>query len=149
MVLNNKIHKENIVLDLQASTRNEVIKLLSKRLLENNFIRDLNQFIDDVNEREIQMSTGIGKGIAIPHGKSESVIESTVVFAKTKNQIEWDSLDDEPVNIVFLLAIAKQDEKDEHLKLLADISSKLMDDDFVNAIKKADTVEEIENLLAV
>ncbi|MBY7141744.1 fructose PTS transporter subunit IIA [Virgibacillus sp. NKC19-3] len=149
MKLDNRVHKKNIILNLQASTRDEVIKLLSERLLENGFIRDSDQFIGDVNERESQMSTGIGRGLAIPHGKSESVLESTVVFAKTNNHIEWGSLDKEPVNIIFLLAIAKQDENDEHLRLLADISGKLMEDDFVNAIRNADSVEEIKKLLTV
>lgn len=147
MKLDDKVYEENIILNLQVSTRDEVIRLLSERLLENGFIRNVDQFIDDVNEREQQMSTGVGNGLAIPHGKSESVIESTVVFAKTQNEIEWDSLDNKPVNIVFLLAVSKQDENDEHLQLLADISGKLMDDDYVEDIRNATSIERIKALL--
>lgn len=143
-----KIYKENIVLKLKASTKSEVVETLAEILLKNGFIDNLAEFIKDVKDREQHMTTGIGNGIAIPHGKSNSVLESTVVFAKTTGNIEWESLDDKPVNIIFLLAIAKQDAGDEHLRILANISGKLMDDDFIYAIKKADTEEEIEELLS-
>ena len=147
MELEKKIYKENIVLDLEASTKKEVIKKLSKLLLKNGFINNLEEFISDVNERETHMTTGIGNELAIPHGKSNAVVESTVVFAKLNKKIEWNSLDDEPVNIVFLLAIATKDKGDNHLKILASISGRLMDDDFVEAIKKSTTKDEIEHLL--
>lgn len=145
--LENSIYKENIILNLKSITKEEVIQQLSKTLWDNGFIRDVNEFVGDVRERESQMTTGIGNGLAIPHGKSNSVLESTMIFAKTKNEIEWNSLDEKPVNIVFLLAIANKDGDNEHLKLLADISGKLMDDNFVEAIRKAKTSEEIKKLL--
>lgn len=147
MELEKKIYKENIVLNLEASTKKEVIKKLSELLLNNGFIDNLEEFIADVNEREEHMTTGIGNELAIPHGKSNAVVESTVVFAKLSKKVEWHSLDGDPVNVVFLLAIATKDKGDNHLKILASISGKLMDDNFVEAIKKATTKEEIEKLL--
>ncbi|AEB30998.1 PTS system mannose-specific EIIBCA component [Carnobacterium sp. 17-4] len=148
MTTNKKVYKENIVLNLNASTKIEVVEKLAERLFKNGFIDNLAEFIKDVKDREEHMTTGIGNGIAIPHGKSSSVLESTVIFAKTTEDIEWESLDDKPVNIIFLLAISKQDAGDKHLRILADISGKLMDDDFVYAIKKAGTEKEIEELLS-
>lgn len=148
MTTEQKIYKENIVLNLEASNKNEVVENLAELLLENGFIDNLSEFIKDVKDREQHMTTGIGNGIAIPHGKSNSVLESTVVFAKTTENIEWESLDGKPVNIIFLLAIANKDKGDKHLRILADISGQLMNDDFVYAIKKADTEEEIEKLLS-
>ncbi|MDW3030907.1 PTS sugar transporter subunit IIA, partial [Enterococcus faecium] len=81
------------------------------------------------------MTTGIGHNIAIPHGKSQAVIDSTVAVAKLKNEVDWGSLDNQPVNIVFLLAIKEADKGNEHLRVLAELSGKLMDDDFVKEIK--------------
>lgn len=147
MELKEKIHKENIILDLDATTKFEAIKELSKLLFANGFITSIDEFDKDVEEREEHMTTGIGNNIAIPHGKSNSVIESTVAFAKTKEPIEWESLDAKPVNIIFLLAIANQDKTDEHLRVLATLSSKLMDNEFVKSIKKANTVDEVSAIL--
>ena len=147
MELGGKIYKENIVLNLEASTKKEVIGKLAGLLLKNGFVNNLEEFTADVNKREEQMTTGIGNEIAIPHGKSNAVLESTVVFAKLNRKIEWNSLDNEPVNIVFLLAIATKDKGDNHLRLLANIAGKLMDDDFVKSIKESTTKEEIESLL--
>lgn len=147
MKLKNSIYQENIVLNLKAFTKEEVIEQLSEILWKNGFIQDVSEFVNDVTERESQMTTGIGNGLAIPHGKSNSVFKSAVIFAKTDKEIEWNSLDEKPVNIIFLLAITNQDGDNEHLKLLADISGKLMDDDFVELIRKASTSEEIKKLL--
>ncbi|RPA65422.1 PTS sugar transporter subunit IIA [Aerococcus agrisoli] len=148
MIDGKKIYKENIVIDLDVNTKEEVVETLAELLLKNGFINNLHAFIKDVQERENHMTTGIGNGIAIPHGKSSSVVESTVVFAKTTKYIEWESLDENPVNIIFLLAIAEKDKGDGHLRILADISSHLMDDEFVNEIKNATTENEIEQILS-
>ena len=88
MELGKKIYKENIILNLEASTKKEVIKKLAGLLLKNGFITNMEEFTSDVNEREEQMTTGIGNEIAIPHGKSNAVLESTVVFAKLNQKVE-------------------------------------------------------------
>lgn len=148
MDLEDRIYEENIVLNLKASTREEVIQKLAELLWNNGFIRNVHEFVNDVAERESQMTTGVGNGLAIPRGKSNSVLESTVVFAKVDQAIEWNSLDEEPVKLIFLLAIANEDEGNEHLRLLADISEKLMDEAFVESIREADSAKEIKALLA-
>ncbi|MBS7576711.1 MULTISPECIES: fructose PTS transporter subunit IIA [unclassified Enterococcus] len=132
-----KIDDKNILMNLDVKTKNEVIERLSEILVINGFISDIEQFKKDVFDRESHMTTGIGNAIAIPHGKSSSVIESTVIVAKLKQPIEWAALDKQPVNLVFLLAIKEADKGNEHLRFLAELSGKLMDDDFVQRLKAA------------
>ncbi|EAE6799276.1 PTS sugar transporter subunit IIA, partial [Listeria monocytogenes] len=77
----------------------------------------------------------------------ESVTKSAIVFARTKEMIEWESLDDEPVNMIFLLAITDSDKTDGHLKILAEIATKLMDDDIVENLKNTRDEEEVIRIL--
>lgn len=147
MMIQNKIKKENILLDLEAATKQEVIEKMSEKLYENGFINEAETFQTAVFEREAHMTTGIGNNLAIPHGKSETVQESTVAFAKLKQPVEWGSLDQKPVKFVFLLAIKAADKGEEHLRVLAELSEKLMDDEFVAQLKEASTREAIVNAL--
>ncbi len=94
------------------------------------------------------MTTGIGKNIAIPHGKSLAVIESTVAVAKLKRSVEWGALDDQPVDLVFLLAIKDTDKGTNHLRILAELSGRLMDDEFVKRIKDSRNKKELVKALS-
>jgi len=143
-----RIHKENIVLHLNAVSKKEVIERMAKTLYENGYISNLEKFINDVLDREGHMTTGIGNSLAIPHGKSDAVIESTVAVASLEHPVDWDSLDNQPVVLVFLLAIKNQDKGEEHLRLLAELSAKLMDDDFVESIKQAKGIEALYETLS-
>ncbi|MFT4186516.1 MAG: PTS sugar transporter subunit IIA [Micrococcaceae bacterium] len=144
----NKVKKENIITNLDANSKQEVIEKMVKVLHHNGYISDEKGFVAAVYERESQITTGIGNNVAIPHGKSELVRESTVMVAKLKNSVDWNSFDDKPVNLVFLLAIKDEDRGDAHLRILAELSAKLMDDDFLNGVKEASTQEEIYNAVA-
>ncbi|MDT2846278.1 PTS sugar transporter subunit IIA [Enterococcus thailandicus] len=142
-MIREKIDERNVVLDLEAGSKEEVVDQLATLLTTNGFVSEVNQFKKDVFEREEHMTTGIGHNIAIPHGKSQAVIDSTVAVAKLKNEVNWGSLDNQPVNIVFLLAIKEADKGNEHLRVLAELSGKLMDDDFVKEIKESKNKEEL------
>ncbi|MBO0474487.1 PTS sugar transporter subunit IIA [Enterococcus ureasiticus] len=78
MITTNKVHKENILIGLEAKNKTEVIEEMAAVLYQNGYISDLATFINDVFIREEHMTTGIGKGLAIPHGKSDAVVHSTV-----------------------------------------------------------------------
>lgn len=149
MTAEQRIYKENITLDLPATSKEEVIEKLANILYQNKFVSDVTLFINDVMTREKQMTTGIGNQLAIPHGKSQAVIESTVAVAHLAHPIDWNALDEQPVHVVFLLAIKQQDQGDTHLRLLADLSGKLMDDEFVRQVKQASTVERLYEALTV
>ncbi|MDF2911144.1 MAG: manP [Sporolactobacillus laevolacticus] len=148
MHLVNLIDKQNIVMNLDVRTREEAIKSLSVKLHDNGFISDTDRFYQDVLQRESYTTTGIGNGIAIPHGKSKFVNETTVIFANTEHEIEWNSLDGSKVKIIFLMAVAPENQGNDHLQVLAKIASKLMDDDFVKAIKQAKTPDQVVKALS-
>ncbi|EHT7835660.1 PTS sugar transporter subunit IIA [Listeria monocytogenes] len=139
--------KELVVFDLEATTKEAAIEEMAEMLDERGILADKATYVQAVLEREAHSTTGIGNNIAIPHGKSESVTKSTIVFARTKEMIEWESLDDEPVNMIFLLAITDSDKTDAHLKILAEIATKLMDDDIVENLKNTRDEEEVIRIL--
>lgn len=103
-------------------------------------------FIESVLSREEHSTTGIGNGIAIPHGKSESVITPAIVYAKLSHPVEWLALDDNPVENVILLAIPDSEKGTTHLKLLSEIAIKLMDDELVGKLKNETDKSEIIKL---
>ncbi|WAG71254.1 fructose PTS transporter subunit IIA [Clostridium sp. CF011] len=131
-------------LDLNTSEKFETIKHLAN-LIDERLI-DVDKYVEDVKARESISTTGIGDGVAIPHAKSSWVKVPTVVVGKSSSGIEWESLDDEPVNIVFLIAVP-EDGKNEHLKILQRLAISLMDDDIKEEIVNATDKKVIEELL--
>lgn len=142
------ISEKNIIIDLDASSKEKAILQMSQTLEKNGDVKDAHQFYLDVLNRESLTTTGIGNNIAIPHGKSSSVINSTLIFAKNKQLLKWNSLDEKPVNIIFLMAVGESDTGKEHLKMLAHLSGNLMNDDFVAAIKAAQSPKEVLEIFA-
>lgn len=136
-----------IMLDVEGNTKFEVIEHLAKRLYKENKIKDLTVYLEAVKEREAEITTGFGYGVAIPHGKSDTVNESCFVLAKLKNQVDWDSMDKKPVDLVFLLAIPTAEAGTTHLRLLSDIAVSIMEEDFVENLRNAKSVEETDMIL--
>ncbi|MBZ9607163.1 fructose PTS transporter subunit IIA [Clostridium estertheticum] len=131
-------------LDLNTCEKFETIKHLAS-LIDERLI-DVDKYVEDVKARESISTTGIGDGVAIPHAKSSWVKVPTVVVGKSSSGIEWESLDDEPVNIVFLIAVP-EDGKNEHLKILQRLAISLMDDEIKEEIVNATDKKVIEELL--
>lgn len=131
-------------LDLNTSEKFETIKHLANLIDER--LVDVNKYVEDVKERELISTTGIGDGVAIPHAKSSWVKEPTVVVGKSTKGIEWESLDDEPVNLIFLIAVP-ENERNEHLKILQVLAGSLMDDEFKEEILNAADEKVMEELL--
>jgi len=134
---------ENIVIGIDAASKVQAIEQLAALLDKNGKLNDKNGYIVAVLDREDHFTTGIGNGIAIPHGKTDCVKQSSIAIAKLNQPVEWQAMDDLPVDLVFLLAIQDADASDLHLKLLQQIAVKLMDDEIVAALKSAVTAEEI------
>src|SRR5687767_6182766 len=104
---------------------NRVIALASK----SGKILDQQKVTETIFEREKLVSTGVGKGFAIPHGKTEAIKDVVAAFAITKEPIEFDSIDGEPVRFIFLL-VGKETLLNTHIKLLSRISRLMNKDDF-------------------
>lgn len=136
-----------IMLDVEGDTKFQVVEHLAKRLYKENKLKDLEIYLEAVKEREAEITTGFGYGVAIPHGKSDTVKESCFILGKLKKPVDWNSMDNKPVDLVFLLAIPIAEAGTTHLRLLSDIAVSIMEEDFVESLRKAKTIEEINIIL--
>ena len=142
------IINENIVkMNLEGTTKEEVILELAKLMYANGNIESLEDYIEEVKRRESLGTTGIGMGIAIPHGKCSAVKKTAVAFGKSAKGISWDSMDGNPVNLVFLLAVPESSASNQHLQLLACLSRKLVYDDFRQQLLKTQNEKELLDML--
>jgi fructose-specific phosphotransferase system IIA component len=148
MDLSKVIKSETIKLDMEATTKEEVIKELTELLYKVNAISNKENFLKDVFYRESIGTTGIGNGIAIPHGKSKFVNKTSLAIGRTKSAIEWESLDEQPVRFIILFAVTEEDKNSTHIKILAKVASNLGDDDVCANLLKAKSPEEILDIFS-
>ncbi len=140
------LKKEFIIEELKSKTKREVLFELSEVFLQGNCNIDSDSMVKVLLEREKLGSTGIGDGIAIPHGKLPGLENLVVSFGRSKKGIEFDSLDGKPVHIFFLL-MAPENSAGQHLKALAKISRMLKEETFRNDLMKMQTSDEIYSLI--
>lgn len=137
---------ECIVTDLKGVTKKEVIQELTEVLKKGNKLSSVDKIVQALLEREALGSTGIGQGIAIPHGKSDEVKGIVASFGVSKRGVEFEALDGEPVYLVFLL-IAPRESAGDHLKALAKISRLLKDKFFRQALREAKSSAEVLKII--
>ncbi|KXG73698.1 PTS sugar transporter subunit IIA [Thermotalea metallivorans] len=142
MEISDLLKRELMILDLQAQNKREVIEELITPLVDQGIVTDKENFIKTVMEREKQVSTGIGMGIAIPHGKSKDVQEPSIVFGKSKKGIDYESLDGQPSYIFFLIAVP-EGSSSEHLRVLSQLSRKLMHEHVRKQLMEARQEEDV------
>ncbi|GIK60324.1 MAG: PTS sugar transporter subunit IIA [Ignavibacteriota bacterium] len=132
----------NILTNFKSVHKDDVINELIDLLNADSRVTDLEEIRKCVFEREEKMSTGVGKGFAIPHGKTNSVTDIIAAFGKSETPIEYDSLDGEPVHLIFLL-IGKETLLAKHIKLLSRISRLMNNEEFRKKLIDADSPESI------
>ena len=136
-----------IISDLQGKTKEEIINELIDLFKNDPRVEDIEKVRNSVLEREKVMSTGVGKGFAIPHGKTNAVKEIIGAFGRLKDGIDYESLDGNPVNLVFLL-VGKDNLISTHIKLLSRISRLMNKDDFRHRLAEANSADEIVKLFS-
>lgn len=137
---------KGIKLDLVATEKQEILKELVDVLAEVKDIGDKKVILKALMERESLGSTGIGQGIAIPHGKTDKVKELVSVLVVSKKGVNFEALDGEPVYIFFLL-VAPKDAAGPHLKALAQISRMLRDTYFCDLLRRCESTEQVYDLI--
>lgn len=143
----NELFSEKLVkISLKSETKEEAIKELSEILFQNKKIKNVNNFVKDVLEREKELSTVLEGSIALPHAKSNAVVEASVAVGISKNGINCGSTDGKPTKIFFLIA-SPENANDMHIKTLSKITSKLLDEDRREALIMAESEKEVYNLL--
>jgi fructose-specific phosphotransferase system IIA component len=140
-VLDESLISNSIPGDDKEEVLNHMIELVSK----SHKVKDKEKVRDAIFDREKIMSTGVGKGFAIPHGKTDGVSDIVAAFGVTENEINFESLDGEPVRLIFLL-VGKESSVGPHLKLLSRISRLMNKDEFRLKLINAKTPSEIQSL---
>lgn len=144
-----KVHElletNKILTGFKSEEKNDVINELVDLLKDDDRVIDLEEVRKCVFEREEKMSTGVGKGFAIPHGKTNSVTDILAAFGKSENPIDYNSLDGEPVHLVFLL-IGKENLLAKHIKLLSRISRMMNNEEFRKKLVEAESKDAILKL---
>ncbi|WP_210469604.1 PTS fructose transporter subunit IIABC [Sporosarcina sp. 6E9] len=142
------ITNEHLIdVNLQGTTRDDIIDELINKLDANGVLDTKETFREAIFNREAQSSTGIGANIAIPHGKSNAVKRPAVVFGLQQAGVDWNSIDGTDAKIIFMIAVPEKSAGDAHLKILQMLSRKLMDDTFRNELLAVTTTEEAYRLL--
>jgi fructose PTS system EIIBC or EIIC component len=136
-----------INVDLDGSTRDDVIDEMIHMLKQTGSITSSMSFKEAIINREEESTTGIGMNIAIPHGKSEAVNKPSVVFGIKKNGVDWNSLDGSKAKLIFMIAVPKESEGNEHLKILQLLSRQLMDEEYREKLLNVKSREEAFVLL--
>lgn len=135
------LKKESIELNGKPAGKSETIEKMVSLMAAGGNIADVDIYKAGVFAREEEGTTGIGEGIAIPHAKTDAVREPGLAAMVVKDGVDYDSLDGEPVHLIFLIA-APNTEDNVHLEVLSRLSMLLMDDSFRENLMKAETVDE-------
>ena len=135
------LDKRSILLDGTPKSKTEALDQVVELMVKSGKINDQEAYRRQVYAREEESTTGIGEGIAIPHGKCDAVTRPGLAAMVVKNGVDFDSLDGEPVTLIFL--IAAPDTKDNvHLDVLSKLSVLMMDEEFSESLRNAGSVEE-------
>ncbi len=112
---------ERFIKDLRARSKDGVLSEMSKVLAEDDDVRDPGLLLEMIRRRESLGSTGLGDGIAVPHGRSTAATQTKVVFARSKRGIDFAAMDGKPCRIFFLIVAPYEDNRHEYLPLLGKI----------------------------
>ena len=142
MKITDLLSKDSIELNVSASNKDDIINKMTELMLKTGKITDASAYKELVLKREEEGSTGVGEGIAIPHGKGDCVKEPGLVAMVVPNGVEYDALDGKPVNLLFMIA-APNTSDNVHLDVLSRLSTMLMDTEFKNKLISAKSKDEI------
>ena len=138
--------KETIAMDLSSSDKNGVIDELVNQLDKAGKLSDVPSFKEAIHNRESQSTTGIGEGIAIPHAKVAAVKSPAIAFGKSKEGVDYQSLDMQPAHLFFMIA-APEGGAQTHLDALAKLSGILMDENVREKLINASSPEEVLQII--
>lgn len=147
MKIRDILDENSIIADLKAKTKKDIITELIEPFIKKGKIKDRNKLLESLMVRERLGSTGIGENVAIPHAKSHEVDTIIATFGRSKDGINFDSLDKKPVYFVFLL-IAPENSAGLHLKTLARISRLLKNPAFRQELMKANNEKDIYEVIS-
>lgn len=146
MRITDLLDARSILLDASPKSKSEALDQIVDLMVKSEKINDKEAYRKQVYAREEESTTGIGEGIAIPHGKCDAVTKPGLAAMVVKDGVDFDSLDGEPVTLMFLIA-APNTEDNIHLDVLSKLSVLLMNEEFTESLRNARTVEEFMNII--
>lgn len=146
MRITDLLDKRSISLTAAPKTKSEAIDQIVDLMVKSGKINDKEAYREQVYEREKESTTGIGEGIAIPHGKCDAVSAPGLAAMVVKDGVEFDALDGQPVTLMFLIA-APNTKDNVHLDVLSKLSVLMMDEDFSNSLRKAKDADEFLEII--
>jgi fructose-specific phosphotransferase system IIA component len=142
MKISDILEEKLVISNLPGKTKEEIIETLIDVVSQSPKVLDKGKIRTAIFEREKIMSTGVGNGFAIPHGKTDAVTDIVAAFGVTENPIPYQSLDEKPVRLVFLL-VGKDNLVGPHIKLLSRISRLMNKEEFRNKLLETKSSKEI------
>lgn len=140
--------EQHIDLNMRETSKDGILRHLAGLLCEDGTVTDKDKFLQDVYYRETLGETGIGSGIAIPHGKSDAVARTAMAVGINDQGVEWESLDDTPIRCVVLFAV-REDDKSAMVKMLSQVAVKFCDEDVIEQIFHCASKQDVIRLLDV
>ncbi|WP_335762926.1 fructose PTS transporter subunit IIA [Brachyspira pilosicoli] len=138
---------ENQIVVCDLNTKMEFLEKIAEIALKNDIISDTKELIEKLLEREAKGTTGLMDGFSIPHAQSDTIKRASVVIIKSGKYVEWESLDDKPVNTAISLLVPKAEAGSTHIDFLTEVSKLVMDDEFRDQLNKLNNSVDIYNLL--
>ena len=146
MRITDLLDRRSVTLTAAPKTKSETLDMAVDLMVKSEKISDREAYRKQVYLREEESTTGIGEGIAIPHGKCDAVKKPGLAAMVIKNGVEFEALDDEPVTLLFLIA-APNTEDNIHLDVLSKLSVMLMDEEFTESLRNASSVDEFMDII--
>lgn len=147
MKITDLLSENCILLDISPVSKEEAWDALSHALDQHGVLLDKVQFLKDIQKRELQGTTGVGFGVAIPHAKSPAVKQPALAMARFKTSIDVNSLDGSNASIMFMIAAPSAGEE-VHLHALAKLARMLVHESFLNDLRAAKSAAEIKAVIA-
>jgi mannitol/fructose-specific phosphotransferase system IIA component (Ntr-type) len=145
MVEREVMSEKIVLLDAEANSSEEVIRLIAGLMDADGRLNDQEGYIADVMERELSASTAVGFLVAVPHARSEHVSDVSLAFVRLAKPIKWNGT--EEVNKVFQIAVPAPGYENRHLDILAGLFKKAMQEEFRRKLDKAKTAQEVIDLV--
>jgi PTS system nitrogen regulatory IIA component len=147
MIISDIISLDRTECAVNCQSKKRIFEVISEIAARENPSLEVGDILASIVSREKMGSTGIGNGIAIPHGRIDGIDDIVAVVVTSEEPIDFDAIDDRPVDIFFALLVPSE-QTEEHLQTLSSIAQKLSDKDIVKTIRKATSKDQIIAALA-
>lgn len=147
MLVDDLISPETVLPRVRTSSKKRLLEVISEALAREDDSLNQREVFESLCARERLGSTGLGKGVAIPHGRVSGSSRVQAVFIRLAKPLAFDAVDGEPVDLLFALAVPEHCTTD-HLKLLSEIAEKFSDEDLLRQLRAASDANEMVQLLS-